>query len=246
MRGLNRGNLALPAQLRRRGLSSTFSYCLPPMYSPDTSTLTFGTENTQIGGTTVFTPLMTNPEHPFYYYVQLTGISIGRHFLELPPSLFDIDPNTGDGGFFIDSGATITRLHPLAYSALRNAMRDAIAAHAPQLVLGEPYSNLFDTCYHLADGVHQDHLLDGVSSIVLHFARAADLELPPDIVLMSLDKPDPANGLDDHPVCLSFSSADMNAHFLQATSVLGNVHQQRTRFVLDVDNERIGFTPNEC
>ncbi|KAI5059992.1 hypothetical protein GOP47_0024412 [Adiantum capillus-veneris] len=243
--GLSRGPLAFPSQLRRRALPSTFSYCLPKMYSADSSTLTFGTGGSHIAHNTVFTPLIINPEHPFYYYVHLTGISIGSRFLDLPSGLFDIDPSTGDGGLQIDSGAAITRLHPLAYHALRDTMQAIIAAHAPQLLPGEPYIDLLDTCYFLADGVQHDHLLDGVPSVVLHFARAADLVLPPDIVLMSLDKPDPDSD-EHHPVCLSFSSSDINANFLRATSVLGNIHQQRTRFIFDVDNDRMGLTANEC
>ncbi|MCO5601445.1 hypothetical protein L7F22_055568 [Adiantum nelumboides] len=188
--GLARGPLSFPSQLRRRNIihPSTLSFCLPPMYSPSTSTLTFGTP--QLSPTTLFTPLLTNPAAPLFYYVPLMGISVAETLLsQLSPSLFRIDPETGHGGTYLDTNAAVTRLHPVAYQVLRDTMKAAIASDAPHLILAHPYVDLLDTCYlPKSEAVPYDRLRDGVPSVSIHFG-GANLELSPDQVLMPLGKP---------------------------------------------------------
>ncbi|MCO5598210.1 hypothetical protein L7F22_052302 [Adiantum nelumboides] len=233
---------SLPFQLRRRQgntLSNIISYCFPRMYSHDTSTLTLGSADGPIPPNIAFTPLITNPvrTEKHLYFVQIIGISVGGRPLVVPRHTFHIDPRTGKGGTIIDTGSTLTDLHKDAYRPLLFTVRNAISAHAPQLVRDAPYEPFgLDTCYVPQHGVDEDHLYDGVPSVVFRFAEGAQLEVPSDIVLIHIDN---GEGRDER-VCVSFAPS------ASSMTVLGNLHQQRIRITIDNEDDRVGFTPNAC
>ncbi|MCO5572926.1 hypothetical protein L7F22_026687 [Adiantum nelumboides] len=240
--GLSRGFLAFHSQLRQHSvdLPHTFSYCLPRMYSSDTSTLTFGAPIDPRH--TVFTPLFVNPNPVFrtYFYVQITHIKVGIEHLLLPSRLFDIHPRTHKGGAIIDTGSTSCQLPEIAYTALRDTLKNAISANAPQLELAEPSSAALDldTCYRLKVGVPEGERFAGVPSVIFGFAGGAELEVPPQIAFVFINKTKkPRNRF-----CLSFSIIQAE----DGITILGNLLQQRVRVTLDMENERVGFTPNAC
>ncbi|MCO5597134.1 hypothetical protein L7F22_051209 [Adiantum nelumboides] len=231
---------SLPAQLRRAyNVPYRFSYCFPPMFSADTSTLAFGGP---IPPNTVFTPLIVDPidGQTHHLFVEILEISVGGTSLALPElGLFGIDPTTGEGGAFIDTGLTITELPQDAYEQVFHTIKDTIAYASPQLRRAQPYDSLgVDLCYLPRDSnVDESHLLDGVPSMAFHFAGGATLDLPPEHVIIPIQH---GHGRDKR-VCLSFSTID------DAKTIIGNVHQQRVRITFDMENERVGFTPpNAC
>ncbi|MCO5600736.1 hypothetical protein L7F22_054851 [Adiantum nelumboides] len=235
--GLGTGALSLPSQLQKSGHSSTFSYCLPPMFSSSNSTLTFAAP---ISPDTVFTPLVRNPNFALqnHYYIALKGISVGGVRLPIPSFLFQMNRRTGTGGTMVDSGTTITSLPPLAYTTLRNALRKAISANATHLRTADPLENMFDTCYlpkHPTAADSRDNILNGIPSVVLHFARGADLELPPANVFAPINNP---GGLDKR-LCLSMAPAAQNI------TIIGNIQQQGIRFTFDTQNGRLGFSTTQ-
>ncbi|MCO5602288.1 hypothetical protein L7F22_056417 [Adiantum nelumboides] len=233
---LGRGRLSIPTQLGHSNIVyRVFSYCLPQRYSDITSTLTFGPPPSIPAGT-VYTPMVTNPVRvdQHYFFVHLTGISVGHVLLDLPDDIFQIDPRTGAGGTYIASGTTVTYMPKNAYRILRDTFRAAISASAAQLSLADPILRYLDTCYRPL----QRDPLHGVPSITFHFAGGADLQVPPEHVLMPIQRP----GHADNRLCLGFSGDD---YF--GSIVIGNVHQQRVFFIFDTENTRIGFSPpNAC
>ncbi|MCO5599655.1 hypothetical protein L7F22_053760 [Adiantum nelumboides] len=228
--GLGRGFFSFPSQLQRAGfqpIDTILSYCLPAMYSTDSSTLTFGAP---VPPETVFTPLIQNTiQLRHMYFVQLTGISVdGTQLAGLPPYLFDIDPDTGEGGTQLDSGAFLTYLPDIAYKKLFKTVKDVIAANAPNLRPAHPAGRCF------IRRAPDANIYDGVPTVSFHFADDAELEVPPEHLLL------PNSDVLDKLVCLTFERAS------DKELLIGSVHQQHTRITIDTDGERLGFTPNAC
>ena len=99
--GLGRGPMSLLSQTQRL-YRSTFSYCLPSFKSLNFSgSLRLG----PIGQPKriKYTQLLRNPRRSSFYYVNLIGIRVGRRIVDIPPSAFAFDTNTG-AGTIVDSG----------------------------------------------------------------------------------------------------------------------------------------------
>ncbi|MCO5566846.1 hypothetical protein L7F22_020528 [Adiantum nelumboides] len=238
--GLGRSYFGLSFQLHRQqaaGLANILSYCFPAKYTDDTSTLTFGAS--PIPPNTVFTPLIANPARTeLFYYIQLVGISVGGQPLVLPRTLFDLNPNTGQGGTILDTGTTISEIPEDAYTPLLATLTNTISAHAPQLVPDRPYPSYnLEECYHLQYGVDKDQVFKGIPSVAFLFASGAQLEVPPDSVLIHVAQPRRGR---DKRLCISFAKAD------DTRTTIGNIHQQQVRITIDIEQNRVGLTPNAC
>ncbi|XP_062192609.1 protein ASPARTIC PROTEASE IN GUARD CELL 1-like [Phragmites australis] len=213
---LGGGPLSFPSQIS----ATTFSYCLVDRDSPSASTLQFGDG---VGDAdTVTAPLLRSPRSNTFYYVALSGISVGGQPLSIPPSAFAMDATSGAGGVIVDSGTAVTRLQSSAYAALR----DAFVSGASSLARTSGVS-LFDTCYDLSDRTSVE-----VPAVALRFEGGGTLRLPAKNYLI------PVDGVGTY--CLAF--APTNA----AVSIVGNVQQQGTRVSFDTAKGTVGFTPNKC
>ncbi len=124
--GLGQGPVSLISQLSST-FPNRFSYCLVNLNAAATTTsaLLFG--NVDVVAGVQYTPIVSNPLHPTYYYVQMVGISVGGNNLDIAASTFDID-SSGAGGTILDSGTTITMLTLPAYEAVLT-VRDAQATN---------------------------------------------------------------------------------------------------------------------
>ncbi|CAF2254132.1 unnamed protein product [Brassica napus] len=87
--GLGGGLLALPSQLN----TTSFSYCLVDRDSDTSSTVEFGSD---IPNDAVVAPLLRNHQLDTFYYLGLTGISVGGEMLEIPASSFEMDESGGN------------------------------------------------------------------------------------------------------------------------------------------------------
>ncbi|CAO2193570.1 unnamed protein product [Urochloa humidicola] len=213
---LGGGPLSFPSQIS----ASTFSYCLVDRDSPAASTLQFGDGAAE--ATTVSAPLIRSPRTSTFYYVAMTGISVGGEALSIPPSAFAMDAASGSGGVIVDSGTAVTRLQSAAYAAVR----DAFVRGTPTLPRASGVS-LFDTCYDLSDRTSVE-----VPAVSLRFEGGGALRLPAKNYLI------PVDGAGTY--CLAF--APTNA----AVSIIGNVQQQGIRVSFDTAKGAVGFTPNKC
>ena len=103
--GLGQGPLSLPSQLSP-SVAKIFSYCLVDQsIGTSSSPITFG--NAAENSAAKYTPLLTNAPNPTYYYVGVTGISVGSTRVSIPSSAFRIQAD-GTGGVILDSGTTLT------------------------------------------------------------------------------------------------------------------------------------------
>jgi hypothetical protein len=117
--GLGQGSFSLPSQLSLvSGFTDIFSYCLIPFASTTANYSTFycGVPETNIS---TYTPIYGNAVVPSatYYYVNVTGISVGDVLLDIPADFFYISTD-GSGGIIFDSGTTLTLLSGVAYDAV--------------------------------------------------------------------------------------------------------------------------------
>lgn len=217
--GLGKGKLSFPGQAGSR-FGQKFSYCLVDRIgSAKPSYIVFG--ESAITRNTIFTPLLTNPKLDTFYYVELTGISVGgARVPAIRPSLFKLDA-AGDGGVIVDSGTSVTRLTRPAYVALRDAFRMG----ARDLKRAPDFS-LFDTCFDLSGKTEVK-----VPTVVMHF-RGADVSLPASNYLIPVDS--------DGTFCFAFAGT------MSGLSIIGNIQQQGFRVVFDLAGSRLGFAPRGC
>eukprot|EP00249_Psilotum_nudum_P014910 c25063_g1_i1 orf=356-1729(-) len=160
--GLGQGPLSLVSQLSLE----EFSYCLVSLRdsSSQTSPMYLGSSSSVPGSNVQTTPIITNPSFTTYYYLQLIGISIDGHHINIPSGAFNMQAD-GSGGLIIDSGTTITYLIDEVYQLVLNAFRSAI-----QLPIADGSRIGLDLCYKKTGRVPR---------LSFHF-DGADLNLPPE------------------------------------------------------------------
>ncbi|KAK7310020.1 hypothetical protein RJT34_07210 [Clitoria ternatea] len=212
--GLGGGALSFPAQLN----ATSFSYCLVDRDSDAASTLEF---DSPLPRNAVTAPLRRNPELDTFYYLGLTGISVGGDLLPIPEASFDVD-STGGGGIIVDSGTAVTRLRSEVYDALR----DAFVKGAKGLPSANAVS-LFDTCYDLSSKSSVE-----VPTVSFHFPGGKELPLPAKNYLIPVDSVG--------TFCFAFAPTS------SSLSIIGNVQQQGTRVGFDIANSLVGFSANSC
>lgn len=211
---LGGGRLSLTSQIK----ASSFSYCLVDRDSSKSSTLEF---NSAPPGDSVNAALVRNSRLDTFYYVGLTGISVGGRTVSLPPSTFALD-QSGRGGIIVDSGTAITRLQTQAY----NALRDEFVRQTQNLRSTRGFA-LFDTCYDLSS-------LRSVTvpTVSFHFSGGKSWLLPAKNYLIPVDSAG--------TFCFAFAPSS------QSLSIIGNVQQQGTRVSFDLAHSLVGFSPNKC
>ncbi|KAJ7973903.1 protein ASPARTIC PROTEASE IN GUARD CELL 1-like [Quillaja saponaria] len=212
--GLGGGPLSLPSQIK----STSFSYCLVDRDSGKSSTLDF---NSARPSDSVTVQLLKNSKTDTFYYIELTGISVGGQQISIPPSTFALDPS-GNGGIIVDSGTSITRLRTEAY----NSLRDAFVKVTQNLSSTAGFS-LFDTCYDLSS-----QTAVSVPTVSFQFSGGKSLLLPAKNYLIPVDN--------SGTFCFAFAPTT------SSRSIIGNVQQQGTRVSFDLANSVVGFSPNKC
>ncbi|XP_030502590.2 aspartyl protease AED3 [Cannabis sativa] len=216
--GLGRGPMSLLSQSGSL-YSGVFSYCLPSFKSYYFSgSLKLGPMGQPKNIRT--TPLLKNPHRPSLYYVNLTGVSVGRVLVNIAPEYLAFNPQTGSGTV-IDSGTVITRFVEPVYAAIREEFRKQVKG---------PFSTLgaFDTCFE----VNREEL---APFITLHFT-GMDLKLPLENSLIHSSAGTVA--------CLAMAAGPTNVN--SVLNVIANLQQQNLRILFDVANSRLGIARELC
>ncbi|CAO1941776.1 unnamed protein product [Urochloa humidicola] len=218
--GLGRGAVSLVSQFG----AGRFSYCLTPFQDTNiTSTLFLGPSASLDGITGVgSTPFVVSPATAAldtYYYLNLTGISLGTTALSIPPDAFFLNAD-GTGGLIIDSGTTFTALVDTAYQQVRAAVVSLVSLPTSD---GSAATGL-DLCFALPSTTPD------MPSMTLHF-DGADMVLPSDNYMMQ----------DSEVWCLAMQNRTDGE-----MSTLGNYQQQNMHILYDVRQEALSFAPAEC
>ncbi|KAG0492378.1 hypothetical protein HPP92_005776 [Vanilla planifolia] len=222
--GLGRGPFSLLSETQSL-YNSVFSYCLPgysSYYFSGSLRLGPAGQPARIHST----PLLLNPHRPSLYYVNLTGVSVGRVLVSVPPGSFAFDQQTG-AGTVVDSGTVITRFVDPAYSAVRDEFRKQVNAPAGYESLGA-----FDTCFSTTT---TDGVVVHPPVVTLHL-EGLDLVLPAENALIhSSAKP---------LACLAMAASPANVNAV--VNVIASYQQQNHRVLLDVPRGRVGFARELC
>ncbi|XP_026658499.2 aspartyl protease family protein At5g10770-like [Phoenix dactylifera] len=211
--GLGRKKVSVVSQAFQK-FGSIFAYCLPST-SSSTGYLTFGGSSTS--SNVKFTPMLTNPSMPTFYYLDLVAIHVGGRRLSISPTVFS------KVGTIMDSGTVITRLPPVAYSSLRSAFRRLMSCYRSAQAL-----SILDTCYDLTG-----YSKVRIPKVALQFGGGIATNLDTSGILYL------ANA---SQACLAFAGNSDAGD----SGIIGNMQQKKFHVVYDVANKAIGFGPNGC
>ncbi|XP_043725768.1 aspartyl protease family protein At5g10770-like [Telopea speciosissima] len=213
--GLGRSEISIVSQTAQT-YGKLFSYCLPSSTS-STGFLAFGSQAGSSSSIASYTPLITNSTYPSFYFLNMTGISVGGKDLAISPSVFTTS------GTIIDSGTVITRLAPAAYSPLKSAFSEGMTQYPTA-----PAYSILDTCYNLTG-----YSTVTVPNIVLHFGGGTDLNVDSSGILVQASS---------YQYCLAFAgnSADTDL------GILGNMQQHTFEVFYNVVGGKLGFGASAC
>ncbi|CAL4905849.1 unnamed protein product [Urochloa decumbens] len=248
--GLGRGALSLVSQLGDGGGANKFSYCLTPYLrgaAAKPSQLFVGASaggGLNGGAPVTSVPFAENPEeYPFssFYYLPLTGITVGKTKLAVAASAFArrrVAAGMWAGGVVIDSGSPFTTLVDVAYRALRAELVRQLGGtlvRPPRRTGGG-----FDLCVARGDADAGEVV---VPPLVLHFGGGGgggDLVVPPENYWGPVDA--------DTECMVVFNSAAGPGGSLpfNETTIIGNYMQQDVHLLYDLANGVLSFQTADC
>ncbi|KAE8735914.1 eukaryotic translation initiation factor 3 subunit B-like [Hibiscus syriacus] len=211
--GLGRDKLSLPSQTDMK-YKKLFSYCLPSS-SSSTGFLNFGDGG--VSKSVKFTALSTISQSSSFYGIDIVGISVGGKKLPISASVFTAS------GAIIDSGTVITRLPPMAYSALSSEFKKLMS----QYPMAQPLS-ILDTCYDFTNFTSVN-----VPEISIFFSGDVEVPIDENGILY-------ANGISQ--VCLAFAGNSDDTD----VGIFGNTQQRTLQVVYDGAGGKLGFTTGGC
>lgn len=254
MAGFGRGVLSLPAQLASFSpqLGNQFSYCLvshefEPNRVRRPSPLILGRYQKQLGESNppeaefVYTPMLDNPKHPYFYSVGLEAVSVGKRRITAPESLKRVDRG-GDGGMVVDSGTTFTILPSELYDSVVSEFTRGVGNVHRRASRIEEKTGL-SPCYYLDD----DLAANKVPAMMFHFLGNSSVVLPRrNYFYEFLDGGD--GGKRRKVGCVMVINGGDYDDFGGGGPVgtLGNYQQQGFEVVYDLEERRVGFARRKC
>ncbi|OAY56712.1 probable aspartyl protease At4g16563 [Manihot esculenta] len=251
--GFGRGVLSLPAQLASFSpqLGNQFSYCLVS-HSFDSdrvrrpSPLILGRSdekekrvNNNDYPQFVYTPMLDNPKHPYFYCVGLDGISIGKRKIPAPPFLKMVD-REGSGGLVVDSGTTFTMLPTSLYNSVVTEFDNRVGRIYERAKEIEDNTGL-GPCYYYDSVVN-------VPSLILHFVgNESSIVLPrKNYFYEFLDGGDGVRKKRKVGCMMLMNGGDEAELSGGPGATLGNYQQQGFEVVYDLEKGRVGFARRKC
>ncbi|KAL6652320.1 hypothetical protein ACP70R_011245 [Stipagrostis hirtigluma subsp. patula] len=247
--GFGRGPLSLPAQLSPQ-LSGRFSYCLVAhsfradrLIRPSPLILGRSPDAGRVGPAAeagfVYTPLLHNPKHPYFYSVALEAVSVGGERIPARPELGYVD-RAGNGGMVVDSGTTFTMLPNETYARVAEAFARAMAAAGFARAEQAEAQTGLAPCYRCNAASDR-----GVPPVALHFRGNATVALPRRNYFMGF-RSDNEDGRGTGVGCLMLMNGGEVDEGGGPAGTLGNFQQQGFEVVYDVDAGRVGFARRRC
>ncbi|XP_047316920.1 aspartyl protease family protein At5g10770 [Impatiens glandulifera] len=216
--GLGRSELSLVSQTNSI-FGGVFSYCLPSSDSESSGSLTFGGDYSVFSNSTPisYTRMVENPQLSSFYFINLTGASVGGVNLQ--------SPSFGTGGVLIDSGTVITRLPPSIYRSIKTEFLNQFSG-----IPSAPGFSILDVCFNLS-GYREVN----IPTLRMEFEGGSELEV--DVMGMFYFVRSDAS-----QVCLALASLT----YEDQIPILGNFQQRNTRVVYDTVESRLGFARESC
>ncbi|KAJ9567926.1 LOW QUALITY PROTEIN: hypothetical protein OSB04_003892 [Centaurea solstitialis] len=165
-----------------------------------------------------YTNLLSNPMMPTFYFLNLTGISIGGVSLQ--------DPSFGKREMLIDSGTVITRLPPSIYKVVKSEFLNQFSGFpkAPG-----PFPSWIPALIYLATKKVE------IPTVKLHMAN--DVKFTVDVTgILYFAK------IDASQVCLALAGLSDE----EEIGIIGNYQQKNTRVVYNTKEFTLGFAKETC
>ncbi|KAF5180219.1 Aspartyl protease family protein [Thalictrum thalictroides] len=266
--GFGQGLLSLPAQLAKHSpqLGNSFSYCLishsfdvnrirkpSPLilgrssfkHKENKDSKAVANEGSGNNGVVegeeefLYTPILHNPKHPYFYCVGLEAITVGKKRIPAMESLKRVN-RKGNGGMVVDSGTTFTMLPTKLYEAIVTEFENTIGSVLTRANQVEEQTGL-NACYYYDNELVS---LTKVPKLVLHFVGNSSVTLPRrNYFFKYMDGSDGKK--ERHVGCLMLmNGGDEEDDGPVAT--LGNIQQQGFEVVYDLVKRRVGFARRQC
>lgn len=187
----------------------------------------------------VYTDMLHNPKHPYFYSVGLEGISVGKRNIPAPENLKKVD-RRGSGGMVVDSGTTFTMLPSNLYDSVVNEFDHRVGRFNERASAVEETTGL-GPCYYY-DKVAK------VPVISLHFVGNGSRVVLPrrNYFYEFLDGGD-GIGKKRNVGCLMLMNGGDEAELSGGPgATLGNYQQQGFEVVYDLEKRKIGFARRKC
>ncbi|KAA8540566.1 hypothetical protein F0562_024515 [Nyssa sinensis] len=216
--GLGRSDLSLISQTSTI-FGGVFSYCLPSTEAEATGSLILGGDSSVYKNSTPisYTRMAQNPQLSPFYFLNLTGISIGGVPLKAP--------SFGNGGILIDSGTVITRLAPSIYRVLKAEFLKQFSGYPTA-----PGFSILDTCFNLS-GYEEVN----IPTTRMHFEGNSELNVDVSGMFYFVKT-------DASQVCLALASLT----YEDEIGIIGNYQQRNIRVIYDTKNSKLGFAKETC
>ncbi|XVF86303.1 hypothetical protein PTKIN_Ptkin18bG0029100 [Pterospermum kingtungense] len=216
--GLGRSSVSLVSQTSQL-FGGFFSYCLPSTQSRGSGSLVLGGNSSvyKTSSPISYTRMIPNPKLSTFYFLNLTGISIGGVTLK--------DSSFGKGVMLIDSGTVITRLPPTIYKALKAEFLKQFSSFP-----SAPTFSILDTCFNLSAYQEVE-----VPTIKLQFEGNAQMNVDISGVFYFVKT-------DASQVCLALA----RLKFEDEIGIIANYQQRNQRVIYDTKESKLGFAQESC
>ncbi|KAL4570934.1 hypothetical protein LXL04_026599 [Taraxacum kok-saghyz] len=254
--GFGRGALSLPAQLAEFSphLGTQFSYCLVS-HSFDTdrvrqpSPLILGRVESSISVNKAkrvgaprlddfaYTPMLENSKHPYYYYVGLEAITVGKRRLPVPENMKKID-RKGNGGMVVDSGTTYSMIPEILYNSVASEFGRWMISGDKRARPVEDRTGLSPCFYVDAKGV--------VPQMVFHFGGNSSVVMPRKNYFYEFTDGGDNGKVKRRVGCMTLMNGGYFPDSGGPAGLLGNYQQQGLEVVYDLLKKRVGFAKRKC
>lgn len=216
--GLGRSDLSVISQSSAI-FGGVFSYCLPSTEAGASGSLALGGDSSGFKNFTPisYTRMVPNPQLSTFYFLNLTGISIGGVALQAP--------SFGKGGILIDSGTVITRLAPSVYETVKAEFLKQFSGFPPA-----PGFSILDTCFNLS-GYQEVN----IPAMKFHFEGNAEMYVDVTGIFYFVKT-------DASQVCLALASLS----YEDEIGIIGNYQQKNQRVIYDSKQSMLGFAGESC
>ncbi|KAG2729515.1 hypothetical protein I3843_01G248800 [Carya illinoinensis] len=216
--GLGRSDVSVISQSSAL-FGGVFSYCLPSTEAGASGSLVMGGDSSVFKNSTPisYTRMVQNPQLSNFYFLNLTGISIGGVAVQAP--------SLAHGRILIDSGTVISRLAPSVYQAVKAEFLKQMSGFPPA-----PGFSILDTCFNLS-GYSEVN----IPTLKLHFEGNAELNVDVTGILYVVKS-------DASQVCFAVASLS----YEDEVGIVGNYQQKNQRVVYDIKQSELGFAGETC
>lgn len=188
----------------------------------------------------MYTSMLENPKHPYFYCVGLLGISVAKRTIPASKMLSRVD-DEGNGGMVVDSGTTFTMLPASLYNSVVAEFDRRVGRVHERAGEVEDKTGLAP-CYYLEKKTLE------VPSVTMHFVgNNSSVVLPRKNYFYEFL--DGGAGVREkrRVGCLMLMNGGDEAESGGGpAATLGNYQQQGFEVVYDLENQRVGFARRQC